>query len=207
MGGIIMKNYHNMNLFHNPSLGLVTNVRACKGAGQEGSPGVTSHVPGSVGECEGMNSQVNSHFGSWGPNGLPNFQRVISGVKTHWIEEFLISMESPWNALGTKMSKMGLHDPFEHFKHKLWPKEGPKVKLAIWLPTIKSQESPQFPCVQVTCHIPLESSWQGIQLCFRLHLNRRSSHKVMGPQNCGSANFENFGTPTWESRNKMTFEC
>jgi hypothetical protein len=22
------------------------------------------------------------------------------------------------------MSKMGLHDPFGHFKHKLWPKEG-----------------------------------------------------------------------------------
>jgi hypothetical protein len=29
------------------------------------------------------------------------------------------------------MSKMGSHDPFGHFKHKLWPKEGPKVKLAI----------------------------------------------------------------------------
>jgi len=23
------------------------------------------------------------------------------------------------------MSKMGLHDPFGHLKHKLWPKEGP----------------------------------------------------------------------------------
>jgi hypothetical protein len=29
------------------------------------------------------------------------------------------------------MSKMGLHDPFRHIKHKLWPKEGPGVKLAI----------------------------------------------------------------------------
>jgi hypothetical protein len=27
------------------------------------------------------------------------------------------------------MSKMGLHDSFGHFKHKLWPKEGPGVKL------------------------------------------------------------------------------
>jgi hypothetical protein len=40
------------------------------------------------------------------------------------------------------MSKMGSHDPFGHLKHKLWPKEGPEVKLAIWLPSIKSQESP-----------------------------------------------------------------
>ncbi len=26
------------------------------------------------------------------------------------------------------MFKMGLHDLFEYLKHKLWPKEGPKVK-------------------------------------------------------------------------------
>jgi hypothetical protein len=39
------------------------------------------------------------------------------------------------------MSEMGLHDPFGYLKHKLWPKEGPGVKLAIWLVTIKSQES------------------------------------------------------------------
>jgi hypothetical protein len=34
----------------NLSLGLVTKARACKGAGQEGSPGVTFHVPKSVRE-------------------------------------------------------------------------------------------------------------------------------------------------------------
>jgi hypothetical protein len=39
----------------NPSLGLVTKAKVCKGAGQEGSPGVTSHASKSVGECEGMN--------------------------------------------------------------------------------------------------------------------------------------------------------
>jgi hypothetical protein len=35
------------------------------------------------------------------------------------------------------MSEMGLHDPFEHLKHKLWPKERSGVKLAVWLPTTK----------------------------------------------------------------------
>jgi hypothetical protein len=39
----------------NPSLGLATKARACKGAGQEGSLEVTSHALGNVGECEGMN--------------------------------------------------------------------------------------------------------------------------------------------------------
>jgi hypothetical protein len=45
-------------LCHNPSLGLVTKVRACRGVGQEGSLGVTSHAPKSVGECEGMNTHT-----------------------------------------------------------------------------------------------------------------------------------------------------
>jgi hypothetical protein len=35
---------------------------------------------------------------------------------------------------------MGLHHPFGHLKHKLWPKKGPRVKLTIWLPTTKSQK-------------------------------------------------------------------
>jgi len=44
-----------MQKSHNPNLGLATKARVCKGAGQEGSPRVTSHAPGSVGDCEGMN--------------------------------------------------------------------------------------------------------------------------------------------------------
>jgi hypothetical protein len=40
---------------HNLSPGLATKAKACKGVSQRGSPGVTSHAHGSVGECEGMN--------------------------------------------------------------------------------------------------------------------------------------------------------
>jgi hypothetical protein len=29
-----------------------------------------------------------------------------------------------WKAIETLMSTMSLHDPFEHLKHKLWPKKG-----------------------------------------------------------------------------------
>jgi len=43
------------NLCRNPSFGLATKAKACKVAGQEGSPRVTLHAPGSVGKCEGMN--------------------------------------------------------------------------------------------------------------------------------------------------------
>ncbi len=53
----------------------------------------------SVGECENehSHSQVNSHFGSWSLGGLPNPHKEIVGVKTHWIDKFVISLESSWN--------------------------------------------------------------------------------------------------------------
>ncbi len=33
-------------------------------------------------------------FGSWSPNGLPNLQREIARVKTHWIKWLFISLKS-----------------------------------------------------------------------------------------------------------------
>jgi hypothetical protein len=69
------------------------------------------------------------------------------------------------------------------------------VKLPMWFPTTKSQESPWFICVQETCQIPLQRSWWGIQLCFRPHLDQRSVKEVMGLQSCESLNFRNFRTP------------
>jgi hypothetical protein len=98
------------------------------------------------------------------------------------------------------MSKISLRDPFGHLKHKLWPKERPKVKLAIWLPTTKSRELTRFPCVQVACNISLKIFWQGLQLFFKPHFNRRSARKVIGPQSRKSPNFGNFKTPIWVSR-------
>jgi hypothetical protein len=46
----------------NPSLGFTTKARACESAGQEWSPRVTFHTPGSVGECEGMNPTLPSEL-------------------------------------------------------------------------------------------------------------------------------------------------
>jgi hypothetical protein len=105
------------------------------------------------------------------------------------------------------MSKMGSHDPFGHLKHKLWPKERPGIKLAIWLSTTKSWESPRFPCVKVACHIPLERSQQELQFFFKHNFNKRFSRKVMCLQNRRSPNFGNFKTLIWESRDKMSFGC
>jgi hypothetical protein len=38
-----------------------------------------------------------THFGSWNLNRLPKFLRTISGVKTLWIENFVISLENVLN--------------------------------------------------------------------------------------------------------------
>ncbi len=83
------------------------------------------------------------------------------------------------------MSKMVSHFSFGYLKHKLWPKERARVKLAIWLPTTKSWELTQFPCVQATCDISLKSSWQGLHLCFKLHRDQRFAQEVMHLQSCG----------------------
>jgi hypothetical protein len=83
------------------------------------------------------------------------------------------------------MSKMDLHDSFEHLKHKLWPKKGSGVKLVIWPPTTKSWKSTQFPCVQVACDILLKRSWRGLQLFCRPHLIGSLHTKLWGPKVAG----------------------
>jgi hypothetical protein len=83
-------------------------------------------------------------------------------------------------------------------------------KKAVWLPTTKSRKSTRFTCVQAACDIPLKSSRQGLQLCFRPHHDRRSAQDVMRPQSCESPNYYNFGTPgtpIWESWVKRPFGC
>jgi len=72
------------------------------------------------------------------------------------------------------MSKMVSHQSFGHLQHELWSKEGPGVKLAVWLPTTKSWESTRPRCVQMECDTSLESYWGELQVCFRPHLNPRS---------------------------------
>ncbi len=57
------------------------------------------------------------------------------------------------------------------------------------------------------CDIPLESSGQGLQLCFKPHHDWRSAQEVVRLQSRGSSSCYNFGTPTWEFRDKKPFGC
>jgi hypothetical protein len=87
---------------------------------------------------------------------------------------------------------MTSHEPFGHLQHKLWAKEGLGVKLAVWLPTTKSQESTRSWYVQIECDTLLESSWGELQVCFRPHPNPRSEPGVISSQSPGSPNRDNF---------------
>jgi hypothetical protein len=53
----------------------------------------------------------------------------------------------------------------------------------------------------------LKSSQRELQDCFRPHPNPRFEQEVMDAQSPGSPNRDNFGTPPWESREKVPFGC
>jgi len=53
----------------------------------------------------------------------------------------------------------------------------------------------------------LESSQRELQDYFRPHHIWRSEQEVMDAQNLGSPTRDNFGTPPWESREKVPFGC
>jgi len=53
----------------------------------------------------------------------------------------------------------------------------------------------------------LESSRRELQDCFRPHLNRRFEQEDMDAQSPESPTQDNFETPSWESREKVPFEC
>jgi hypothetical protein len=105
------------------------------------------------------------------------------------------------------MSKMTSHEPFKHLHNKLWSKERPRVKLAVWLPTSKNRESTQSRCVQVECNTLFKSFWGELQVCFVPHPNWRFELGVMSSQSPGSLNRANFGTPPWESWDQKPFGC
>jgi len=105
------------------------------------------------------------------------------------------------------MSKMASHEPFRQLQPKLWAKEGPGVKLAVWLPTTKSWESTSSRLLQKKCDRALESSRGELQLWFRPHSNWRLELGDMSSQSPKSPTRDSFGTPPWESREKVPFGC
>jgi len=81
---------------------------------------------------------------------------------------------------------MASHWPFGHLSLKLWAKEGPGVKLVVWLPTIKSRESNSSWPQNWECEMLLERSWRGLQLWFRPCCDQTPQSGVMSSQSPGT---------------------
>jgi hypothetical protein len=95
---------------------------------------------------------------------------------------------------------MASHWPFGHLQPKLWAKEGPGVKLAIWLPTTKSRESTRSRCAMGECDTELERSRRGLQVWFRPRPDRRLGREVTMPQSPGSPKPGQTTTWVWVRR-------
>jgi hypothetical protein len=85
--------------YHNPSLGLAMKVKGLQGCKPKGSPGATSHAPGSVRKCEGMHLHIPKTTPTWEMESQwpPESLGAISWVKTQWFEAFFILLERSWN--------------------------------------------------------------------------------------------------------------
>jgi hypothetical protein len=105
------------------------------------------------------------------------------------------------------MPKMALHGPFGHLQPKLWAKEGPGVKLPVWLPTTKSQELTSSRHLLKECDMALKSSRGELQLWFRPCPNLSLGRGAMTVQSPRTPTRDSFGTPTWESWEKKPFGC
>jgi hypothetical protein len=108
------------------------------------------------------------------------------------------------------MCKMGSHDQFGHFKHKLWPKEGPRVKLSNWQfdsRPLKVRNRPNFLMCRWCTTYHWKSLDEGYNFVSDLISIRDLHAKLWGPQSHENLNCGNFETPTWESRDKMSFRC
>jgi len=105
---------------------------------------------------------------------------------------------------------MASHWPFGHLSPTLWAKEGSGVKLAVWLPTTKSWESTSSRRPNWKCNTCWKDLDEGYNFGSDLVAIRPGSRELWAPKVPGlhPGQFrDNFGTPTWESREKEPFGC
>jgi len=80
------------NYCRNPSLGLATKAKGLQGYGPRGSSGITSHTPGNVRKCEGVNPHTPKATPTLG-DGVPvdsrNFKERFQGTKFNGLSHSL----------------------------------------------------------------------------------------------------------------------
>jgi hypothetical protein len=81
---------------------------------------------------------------------------------------------------------MASHWQFGYLQPKLWAKEGPGVKLVVWLPTTKSRESTSSRRRLGECDMALESSRRELQHWLRTRPDPSLRRGAMAVQSSGS---------------------
>jgi len=81
---------------------------------------------------------------------------------------------------------MASHWQFRHLQPKLWAKEGPGIKLAVWLPTTKSQESTSAWRRLEECDTALKSFRQELRHWCRTCPDSSLGRGAMAVQSSGS---------------------
>jgi hypothetical protein len=97
------------------------------------------------------------------------------------------------------MFKMGLHDPFQYLKQKLWLNETSRIKMPMWLSTTKSWESPWFTYVKVACHTLLKVLDKGYNFVSDL-TSIENLHKKLWATKMARVPIS--GLTSWESKTK-----
>jgi len=100
------------------------------------------------------------------------------------------------------MSKMGLHDPFWHLKHKLWPNERPVVKLPIWPWPLKVGNLSNF----LACRWRATYRWKALNKGYNFALDLISIKdfhtKLWAPKVVGVPTLEISGLPLGSPKTK-----
>jgi hypothetical protein len=97
---------------------------------------------------------------------------------------------------------MASHWSFGHLQRKLWAKEGPRVKLAL---KVRNQPALDVRWGSAT------RRWKALKKGYKFGLDLVSiggqGEKLGCPKIMGVQNQDSFGTPLWESWEKVPFEC
>jgi hypothetical protein len=92
---------------------------------------------------------------------------------------------------------MASHWPFRHLQPELWAKEGPGVKLPVWFPTTKSQESTSSRHPIWRCDTSLERSRRELQVWFKPRRNQTLQSGVMSSPSPGTLTRTISGLQLW----------
>ncbi len=114
-----------------------------------------------------------------------------------------MSLERSWNIY----IKNGLALAIRTSAAQVMGKRRSGVKLAVWLPTTKSQESTSSRRLLEECDTSLESSRRKLQLWFRTRPDSSSGQGAVAVQSPRTPTQDNFETPFRESQQNVPFGC